>query len=327
MIEVREVTRTFRAQGRQVTALDGVSLRVEPGEVLGVLGPAGSGKTCLVHVMLGLVAPHSGTVTIDGLDVARHPAQALRRVGAVLEGGQGLSGRLTVQENLTCSGYLKGLSGPQLSARISSLLDLLALAEHRHRPAASLSRGAHRRLALAAALVGDPQVLLLDDPTRGLDPQEALDLRRILGELSRDGGRSILICTRHMGTAAELCRKVSVMSRGRLLCCEDASALFRGFGCLPYRLVIRTPSPRVMSRLAGGLETFYPGARLNPDGQTATVIVEASSPGLVYSVLAFLGENDCQLLEVSSDGEDLEERYLELARGVSGHRYTDRLVG
>jgi ABC-2 type transport system ATP-binding protein len=196
-------------------ALDDVSLAVEPGEVFGLLGPNGGGKTTLFRVLSTLLPVQTGSVQVLGCDARRAPAAIRRRIGVTFQ-SPSLDGKLTVLENLRHQGHLYGLAGRALRGRIDGLLDRLALAGRAGDRVETLSGGLKRRVEIAKGLLHGPELLLLDEPSTGLDPGARLELWRHLGALRGDAGVTVVVTT-HLMDEAERCGRLAVLDRGRLV--------------------------------------------------------------------------------------------------------------
>ena len=207
-------------------AVDHVDLDVAPGELVSVLGPNGAGKTTTVRMLTGLLLPTSGTATVAGFDVVSERRRASLACGFSLGGESGLYPRLTALQNLTFFGMMYGLRGRDLDRRAHELLDLVDLADRGKDIVGSYSRGMKQRLHLARALVHDPDVLILDEPSAGLDPQSAATMRSLVRRLSAHG-RTILLTTHDMREAEELSDRVVLMQDGRVRTTSTAPELRR----------------------------------------------------------------------------------------------------
>jgi ABC-2 type transport system ATP-binding protein len=228
-IDARDVVKTFQSgwlRKRPTTALRGVSLAVPRGAIVGVLGPNGAGKTTLLSICATLLTPDSGSVTILGHDLARE-AGALRRRLNMASGRPSFLWSLRVTEIIAFYGRLYGLSGATLHRRVEELVEVCELTAHRRAQYSELSTGLKQRVALAKALVNDPELLFLDEPTLGLDPDVAVRIRGHIASLRRTRGMTIVLTTHYMREAEELCDEVAFIKGGLILASGTPGALKR----------------------------------------------------------------------------------------------------
>src|SRR6266852_5399883 len=202
-----------RYNGR--TALNGVSFEVRHAELFGLLGPNGSSKTTLFRILSTLMIPVGGRALIMGYDVAREPNQLRRQIGVVFQ-AQSIDVKLTAAENLWHQGHLYGLHGAALKSRIQEMLGRVGLSDRAHEKAETFSGGMQRRLELAKGLLHHPSVLLLDEPTTGLDPGARRDLWQYL-QILRDQERVTVIVTTHLMEEAERCDRLAILHEGKLV--------------------------------------------------------------------------------------------------------------
>lgn len=246
----REALRAPRA-ARWLTALDAVSLEVREGEFFGLLGQNGAGKSTLFRILSTLLVPDAGAVAVDGVDALREPGTARRRVATVLANERSLYWRLDARENLRLHAALHRLPSAEAERRIDDLLGVLRLAGTDRRLVGTFSSGMRQRLLLARALVARPRVLLLDEPTRSLDPVSARDFRAFLREeLGRARGCTVLLATHDPEEVRDLCDRVGVLHAGRLLAAGTTDALVRDVAEPRWRLWTRAPSHPALAALA-----------------------------------------------------------------------------
>ena len=218
-IDARDVEKTFRSgwlRRRETRALRGVSLTVERGAIVGVLGPNGAGKTTLLSILATLLVPDRGTITVLGHDVVRE-AGLLRRRLNMASGRPSFLWSLRVGEIVAFYGRLYGLSGRALRARVDELIELTELGPYRRVPYSDLSTGLKQRVALAKSLVNQPELLFLDEPTLGLDPDVAARVRAHIARLRREQGMTIVLTTHYMREADELCDEIAFIKGGQIL--------------------------------------------------------------------------------------------------------------
>ena len=226
MAKVLSVTQLRKAYG-EVVAVDGISFDVGRNEIVGLLGPNGAGKTTTINMILGVLAPDSGSIRIEGVDIATHRSQALQCTNFAAVYAP-LPGNLTVQQNLRVFGLLYGVKN--LTGRIEALLQQFELEKFRDVKCGVLSSGEQTRVSLAKAMLNAPQLLLLDEPTASLDPAIAREIRSKIKDLAAQGTRAVLWTSHNMYEVEEVCSRVLFLSRGRILLEGDPKTLPREHG-------------------------------------------------------------------------------------------------
>ena len=217
MIEVNHLVRTF---GRLV-AVDDLSLRVVPGEVLGFLGPNGAGKSTTMKVLTGFLKPSSGSVHINGIDVELDPLSAQKQIGYLPEGAPTYE-EMTVQKFLTFIAELRGFRGEEVSNRVAEVVGSMSLGSVISQRIENLSKGFKRRVGLAQAIIHDPKVLILDEPTDGLDPNQKHQVRELIRGLAKD--KIVVVSTHILEEVTAVCTRAVIISKGKILeDCEPAS--------------------------------------------------------------------------------------------------------
>ncbi len=307
-IEARDVEKTFRAgwiRRRQTEALRGVSLAVPRGAIVGVLGPNGAGKTTLLSIFATLLTPDRGSVTILGHDVVRD-APALRRRLNMASGRPSFLWSLRVGEIVAFYGRLYGLYGATLRRRVDELIETFELTSHRHAQYNELSTGLKQRLALAKALVNEPELLFLDEPTLGLDPDVSVRVRAHIASLRRERGMTIVLTTHYMREAEELCDEIAFIKGGRILAHGTADDLKRQIG-LGDVIALRVEPRATWLRTAPGVLRCA-----ESDGWVECTVDDAEKrlPDLLRQLLA----EGRTVKSVQVREPELEEVFVELAR-------------
>jgi ABC-2 type transport system ATP-binding protein len=290
----------------RLRAVDGVDLDVRAGDVYGFLGANGSGKTTTVRMLLGLVLPTGGEIDLLGERMPRAGRRALPRVGALVE-GPAHYGHLSGRENLSlldASG--RGGSWRTRRQRVDDALDQVGLAGVGRRPVKAYSLGMRQRLGLAGALLRRPELLVLDEPTNGLDPQGISEVRDLLLELNR-GGTTVFLSSHLLAEVEQLCTRVGVLDRGRLVLQDELATLTAPTGAT----VVRTPAP---DRVRGTLD----GRVVSVDGER--VVVRGDDPAEVNALLVGAG---IPVTGLALDRPTLEEVVL-AAAGTSPDRVEGR---
>ena len=211
----------------KVFALDGVSFSLRRGEVLGVVGPNGAGKTTLIHCLLGLITPSAGKISYFGLELSTHRSLILERVNFA-SNYVALPLSLTLEENLLVYAHLYGVKRPR--QKVEELLKLFGLYERRHKPARALSSGQMMRLCLAKALINEPEVLLLDEPTAGLDPEIAHQARELILDFAGQKGRAVLFTSHNLLEVERISHRILILEGGRIKALGKVPELLAAFG-------------------------------------------------------------------------------------------------
>ncbi len=241
-----------RYKYEEIKALDGLSFRIENGEVFGLLGPNGAGKTTTIQSIAGLLIPDDGTISVMGMDPVREPERVKRVVGVVAGGNpRQLYNKLTARENLRYWGHLYGLSGSELEKRIDYLLDLVGLTDRADGLIENFSAGMTQRVIIARGLVHDPAILLLDEPTVGLDPKASREMRKFIKrQLVGEGEKTILLTTHEMHVAEELSDRIAIINHGKVIATGHAQELKRrANGGVMIEVTISRPDDQLLAHL------------------------------------------------------------------------------
>jgi len=301
MIATHELTRQFGSR----TVVDGVTLTVASGQLCALLGPNGAGKTTTIRMLLGLISPSRGAATVGGLSIQgspEHLAMLRGRTGLLTE-TPGFYDRLSAQDNLMLFGRLYRLDERRLTGQIEHFLRRMDLWDRRHDAVATFSKGMKQRLAIVRAVFHEPEVILFDEPTAGLDPESAREVRDLIRSL-KGAGRTLLVCTHNLAEAAELADLVAVM-RGRLLAFGPPGALSGDTGSRRCRIRVDRDSAAAALLLANHPAT----SEASQDGNSLHVRVAVPDRDLPLLVAALVaggyGVREARVVETS-----LEEIYL-----------------
>lgn len=303
VIEIEQLSRDFG----QVKAVDRMTFSVQEGQVFGVLGPNGAGKTTTVRLLNGVLTPSGGRAIVLGFDPTTQGCKLRQQTGVLTE-TPSLYERLTSRENLAIFGALYGVPEAELSRQVDELLKRFELSGRADDKVGSFSKGMKQRLALARALLHDPQLLFLDEPTAGLDPEAARQVTQLIEQLSHEKGRTVFLCTHNLDEAQRLCDQVAVMNQGRLLAigtlAELAHTLWHG---LWVDVEFRIP---LVGTVADNLRGLDGVNEVRMDVTRLAVQVEREE--LVPTVVTTLASQGAQIMRVNPRQHTLEDIYFEL---------------
>jgi ABC-2 type transport system ATP-binding protein len=305
-IETEGLVKVYRSRADEVRALDGVDLEVQEGTVLGLLGPNGAGKTTTVRILATLIRPDEGRATVAGLDVVRE-AQSVRKAIGLSGQYAAVDENLTGRENLWRFGRLYGLASRDARRRSDELLGEFGLDDAADRVAKTYSGGMRRRLDLAAALVGRPQLLFLDEPTTGLDPRGRLRMWDVIRDQVREG-TTLLLTTQYLEEADALADSIAVVDHGRIIARGTADELKAQVGGERIEVVVRQAAD-----LRRAVATLAPDGGSTCDRHTRRVTVAArgGAQGLV-DVVRRLGEAGIEVDDVGLRRPTLDDVFLSL---------------
>ena len=309
--DYRERTGFFRSRLRQKEALKGIDLDVQPGEFFGLLGPNGAGKTTLLKCIATLLLPTQGTLLVNGCDSARDADGVRASLGCLLNGDRGLYVRLTGRENLAFFAAMYGITGVERERRVDELCSLLRLEEFIDRGVATYSLGQKMKLAFARALVNRPPLLVLDEPTNGLDVPSARELRAIVQALNQQG-RTVLYSTHQMAEAEALCQRIAILDQGRIIALGTVDELK---GMLQQETVVQVRGiiPENAYRLVHGLESVcQAGLDADPAGRGTLRIVTDEPQRLLPVLIQALAAGGALIEDISTVRPTLEDVFVAL---------------
>ncbi|OGX09987.1 MAG: MFS transporter [Nitrospirae bacterium RIFCSPLOWO2_12_FULL_63_8] len=309
MIDVQHITKRYGDR----TAIERVTFSVNTGEVLAFLGPNGAGKTTTMRILTCFMPATEGTATVAGFDCNEQPQEVKARIGYLPETPP-IYQELTVSEYLTFVGRLKGMKGATLRERMPLVIEQVSLGDVRHRLIANLSRGYRQRVGLAQALLHDPPVLILDEPTVGLDPKQIIEIRELIKSLA--GSHTVILSTHILPEATAVCQRVVIINEGRIVAVdtpEHLSARLRQSEKIS--LTVKTPPPDFADRLRGipGIISVFA-----PENGGAYLVECALGRDLRDDIARFVVTGGWGLLELKTISMTLEDVFLRLTQHEEG---------
>ncbi|WP_126992897.1 ABC transporter ATP-binding protein [Thermosipho globiformans] len=305
MLQVKNLKKTYVSKGKKVEAVKGITFETEKGEIFAILGPNGAGKTTTIKSILRLIIPDEGEIYINGIDVHKHPSHALKYVSAVLEGNRNIHWKMTVYENLKYFGHIRGLGGKYLKSRISEILEFVELTEKKNELAGKLSRGMQQRLAIGIALLPDTPLILLDEPTLGLDVESSLKVRQMLEKLAKDG-KTILLSTHDMQLVEKVANHVLIINKGRVVVSDKKEKLLDAFKKKRFKISFLSNNGHKE------LEKF--GTVVEENGEKI-LNIQIDNMEQLYEVLEHFKSKNIEIKRLESVMVNFEEVFVNIVRG------------
>jgi ABC-2 type transport system ATP-binding protein len=304
-IEIKSLSKEYGRGQHVVQAVKNIHLTVPAGQVFGFLGANGAGKTTTIKMICGLITPTTGRICINGYDVARERAMVMRQIGAVLEGTRNIYWRLSAWQNLMYFGRLKGCPRKAMITRAERLLQELDLWDRRYDPVRLFSRGMQQKVAIACALITDPPIVLLDEPTLGLDIQAARTVKEWIARLVNEQGKTVILTTHQLDMAQELCHRVAIMRKGTLLADQPLAELLHLFRQEYYQI-------KVQGLLTHSLPEQYQNFTLKTDDTTTLLSGPVDQQSALYGLLSHVSQLGLPLISVERAEPNLEEVFVHL---------------
>ena len=292
-------------------AVNDLNLSIHKGEVFGLLGPNGAGKTTTILMLLGLTEPTAGRAEIAGCDCTRNPLEVKSMVG-YLPDNVGFYGDMTGRQNLRFTGRLNGMHGKELEERIDYLLDRVGMTDAADRKTATYSKGMRQRLGIADVLMKDPQVIIMDEPTLGIDPEGMRELLNLIRELSVKDGRTVLISSHQLQQIQQVCDRVGIYVQGSLIACgtlAELEAQIQKNGTYLLEVDVEPCDDQILGMLSAQQGIL----KIEKEGRRFMI---TSKKDIRPQLTKFLGEHDYTVMHLHQRGGDLDEiyrRYFEKA--------------
>lgn len=310
IISVRGLKKTFGSEPTTV-AVDGVSFDISEGSVVGLLGPNGAGKTTTIKMLLGLIEPSGGTVTVDGIDVTKTPLAMYQSVSAMLEGARNIYWRLTVRENVRFFARLG--DRPVDTGRIDQLIAQVGLDAKADEPVNNLSRGMKQKASLACTLVQETPIICLDEPTLGLDVESSVELRQELRRLGTRDGRTVLVSSHDMRVIEAICDRVIILNEGSVVADETVDDLLELFHRRTFRVTV---DGELSSSVRESLESRFGAVRWERDGSRLRFEATDVQNDEFYEMTDLLRTTSATFVSIDTIEPDLEDVFLRVVDGT-----------
>jgi len=308
-IKLSNLYKRYKKQdGSFVQAVDNLSFAADQGEIIALLGPNGAGKTTTVKMIGGLVLPDSGSVEICGFDNQKQKLKALAGCAAVLEGARNIYWRLSVNENIEYFARLRGMNLADVKERRDYLLELLELTENRNEAVRNLSRGNQQKVAIACAMIGNTPVLLLDEPTLGLDIEISSRLRTALTGFARQEKKLMIITTHDMKLVEETADRVIIVNHGKVITDDKVKNLQNLFRSIAYKISFEQSVPENCFAELNALNGMLTLEKCDHSGLDFTL----NDFNTLYSVMEILNRHQQNIINIETENLDFEKIFLNL---------------
>lgn len=313
-IEVSNLRKAYkkRKTGEVITAVNDVSFQVRKGEIIGLLGPNGAGKTSTIKLICGLLFPDEGEVNVFGRNIQQHRSKTVGHISAVLEGNRNLYWRLTVQENMEYFAGNRGIPRKAISSKIDELLDRFELTDKRNELVYSLSRGMQQKLAIAVALLADTDIILLDEPTLGLDVEISYEVRKLLKEIAEDENRTIIISSHDMPVIEELCERVIIINNGQVVADEKIENLIKLFETRAYNVQLGEP---LTKQQENQLNNTFPLCQYEVTPNDVTIQINLEKSTQIYLLFEILQAKQTPIENITHEVIPFEQVFLNIVKG------------
>ncbi len=321
-VEVRDLKKYFTSKKKKLfkktvknefKAVDGVTFEIRRGEIFGLLGPNGAGKTTTIKMITGLLSPTAGSVCVNGLDVDKKPLEALKNLGTVLAGDRSIYWKLTARENLEYFAALYGCDKKEAKKRTNEILKKLGLEDKADELVEKYSTGMKQKVALGKALIPNAPVVLLDEPTLGLDPQSALNLRELILEIKNEG-RTVLLTTHYMEEADFLCDRIAIIDGGKIIALDTPENLKSSLNEIKsIKIELTSVTDKLISEieLLKGVKNVK--SNYNPDKSSYEInIHHTNGSSLVQRILDCISEDKSKVINVNVIEPSLEDVFINL---------------
>ncbi|WP_252504404.1 ABC transporter ATP-binding protein [Sporosarcina sp. Marseille-Q4943] len=314
IIEARNLMKSYkkRKSKEYIQAVNDISFTVNKGEIVGLLGPNGAGKTTTIKMICGLLIPDAGTITINGMDNREKRLGALRHISAVLEGNRNLYWRLTVRENLEYFAGNRGASRKDVAHQIEVLLTSFHLKEKENELVNRLSRGMQQKLAIAVAMLADSDVILLDEPTLGLDVETGYEVRELLRTIVDEYNRTIIISSHDMNVIQELCDRTVIINDGKVIVDDKVENLMKLFEVRAYSITLGDALSEHQQKL---LLQKFPDYNYITDSMQHIIQVHLTKSDEIYELFDVLKMGGTTVESIDRDTINFEQIFMKIVKG------------
>ncbi|QUW21358.1 ABC transporter ATP-binding protein [Sporosarcina sp. Marseille-Q4063] len=314
IIQVKNLMKSYkkRKSKEHIQAVSDVSFTVNQGEILGLLGPNGAGKTTTIKMICGLLIPDAGTITINGMNNREKRLGALKHISAVLEGNRNLYWRLTVRENLEYFAGNRGASRKEVSNQIEDLLESFNLKEKENELVNRLSRGMQQKLAIAVAMLANSDVILLDEPTLGLDVETGYEVRELLRTIVKDYNRTIIISSHDMNVIQDLCDRTVIINDGKIVVDDKVENLMKLFEVRAYSITLGDVLSDQQQHI---LQQKFPQYDYTTDTMQSILQIHLTKSDEIYDLFDVLKMENTPVESIDRNTINFEQIFMKIVKG------------
>lgn len=323
IVEVKHVKKKYKKRKTKeyISAVDDISFTVNKGEILGLLGPNGAGKTTTIKMICGLVRPDSGSILINGIDNQKRRLDAQEHISAVLEGNRNLYWRLTVRENLEYFAGNRGKSRKEVAGQIDELLNQFRLKDKENEMVNRLSRGMQQKLAIAVAMLAGSEVILLDEPTLGLDIETGYEVRELLQDIVKNQNKTIIITSHDMDVIQALCERTVIINTGKVVTDDRVENLMRLFDVRSYSVKLDGHLSEEQHQL---LLNKFPELIYLPETYQSTIEVDLTKSQEIYDLFDILKLEQIPVDTIDRKTINFEQVFMKIVKGEKEYALSER---
>ncbi|HPC39194.1 MAG TPA: ABC transporter ATP-binding protein [Exilispira sp.] len=308
ILKVENLCKTYRAKTKTIKAVNNISFEGNKGEIFGILGPNGSGKTTTVKSIATIIYYDSGTIIVDGYDNKKHQNLVKQRIGAVLEGSRNIYWRLTPEENMIYFAGLKGLSKKDVRSNIEYFLETLDLKDVRNKQVREFSKGMQQKVAVACAFITDPKIILLDEPTLGLDVETSRQMQVWIKKIAKEKDAFILITSHDMRFVENVCEKVAIIKDGKIIIKDTINNLKKFFIKKVYKIILSEDLDNIQKEK---LKESYV-VRFEKDKDDFIIYLTIDDDSFLYDIFSILAIKKQIIKSIEIENDDFEDVFLEI---------------
>ncbi|WP_186578824.1 ABC transporter ATP-binding protein [Aquibacillus kalidii] len=318
IVKVRNVEKAYRKRKSKemIQAVNSISFDVYKGEIVGLLGPNGAGKTTTIKMICGLLKPDSGSISINSIDTDSHRLKALTHISAVLEGNRNLYWRLSVRENMEYFAGNRGISRKEVAPLINDLLDKFHLKSKEHELVNRLSRGMQQKLAIAVAMLAESDVILLDEPTLGLDVETGYEVRTILKNIVKEYNRTIIISSHDMDVIQDICERTIIINHGSIVTDDRVENLLKLFEVRSYTVSLGGLLSSMQQQL---LTQKFPNHTYVSDSYQSTLEIDLLKSEEIYDLFDILKLQATPVESIDRQTVNFEQIFMKIVKGEKTH--------